>query len=232
MLTKETLEILKSLTALNNQMIIGNTQLGQDEFESIIFRCDLSKIDDIPEEFGIFDTSNFLMAMDLLEDPEVVLKDKVLTAKDENGTLEFLTSDISSLEDIHVDERKITTTVQIPSVLEFEFDTDLIQKIKKASSVFKAFDSLWISNNGFAGKTELKLGTKNSFGKSSNTFKINVDADLETGHEFQIALPIESILKIPSMDYKFSVKYNKERDTYRVVLDNALLTFVMSLQRD
>ena len=208
-------------------MIITNTMTGCDEFKSLLFKANIGAIDDIPDEVGIFDTANFLAAMDLLEDPTITLKDKMITATDGDTTLQFLTSDVSSLDDVQVDVKKIDTTVAVPSTLEFLFTDEIVKKIKKASAVFKTFDTIWLIN----GRTpEIKLGTKNSFSKSNNAFSIKIDTTLNDGKDFNIALPIDSVLKVPSMEYNFQVKFNEARDSYRVVLANDLLTFVLSLQ--
>ena len=228
MINSNTKELLKQLLPINNQMIIQNTMTGADEFKSLLFKANIGAIDDIPEEVGIFDTANFLAAMDLLEDATVTLKNKMLTATDGDTTLQFLTSDVSSLDDVQVDVKKIDTTVAVPSTLEFMFTDEIVKKVKKASAVFKTFDTLWVINENRT--TEIKLGTKNSFSKSNNAFSIKLDTTLNLGKEFSIALPIDSILKVPSMEYTFCVKYNEKRDAYRVTLENELLTFVMSLQ--
>lgn len=228
MLNADTRTLLKSLISINNQMIISNIMTGTDEFKSVIFKANIGKIDSIPEEFGIFDTTNFLQAMELLDEPRISYdsETKSIIAKDAESTLSFLTSDPSSL-DVVIEPERIETTVAAPSVLTMNFDTDSLQKIKKASSVFKNFDTLWILNEN--GKTEMKLGTQNSFAKSSNSFKINVEPEVNE-KEFNIALPIESILKVPQMSYKLHVKYNEARDAYRIVLQNELLEFVLSLK--
>lgn len=228
MLNADTRTLLKNLININNQMIISDVMTGADEFKSIIFKANIGKIDIIPEEFGIFDTANFLQAMELLDEPSITYdkESKSIVAKDGESTLSFLTSDPSSL-DVVVEAERIDTTVAAPSVLVMDFDTDSLQKIKKASGVFKNFDTLWIVNEG--GKTEMKLGTQNSFAKSSNSFKINIEPEVNE-KEFSIALPIESILKVPQMSYKLHVKYNEARDAYRIVLQNELLEFVLSLK--
>lgn len=229
MLNKDTRAILKSLIPINNSMIIEPVMHGADEYKSLLFRAKLNEIEDDIQEFGIFDTSSFLSSLDLLDEAVISFADNRITASDTNSTLTFITSDISALEDITIKPSVIDTTLIVDSIVEFGFGSDLLARIKKASGVFKSFDTLFIINNGK--NIQLKMGTKDSFSKSNNSFAINVDTDVNTGKEFELALPLESISKIPSMNYTLHVKYNTDKDAYRVVLDNTLLTFVMSLMR-
>jgi len=231
MINQDARNLLKQLKTVNNQMILANDTYGCNEFKSILFKANLGVIDDIPTEFGIFDMGNFLSALELLEEPAVTYdaQTKVITAKDGNSTLQFLTSTPDSLDNVKINPKLISTTVATPSVFECQITEDHLKQIKKAQGVFKNFDTLWIDNSDRT--PELKLGTKNSFSKSNNAFSIKLDSDINT-KEFGISLPLESLMVLPDMDYTLRVKYNEERDAYRVVLDNVLLTFVLSLQKD
>jgi len=230
MINADTRNLLKQLKTVNNQMILANDTYGCNEFKSILFKANLGLVDDIPEEFGIFDMTNFVSALELLEDPEVTFnpETKVITAKDGNSTLQFLTSTPDSLDNVQINPKLISSTVAADSVFECQITEDHLKQVKKAQGVFKNFDTLWIDNTNGA---EMKLGTKNSFSKSNNAFSIKLTDDINT-KEFSISLPLESLMVLPDMDYTLRVKYNEERDAYRVVLDNALLTFVLSLQKD
>jgi len=231
MINEATRSILKQLKAVNNQMILSNETYGCNEFKSILFKADLALAgDNIPEEFGIFDMTNFISALELLEEPEVSYdaSTKVVTAKDGNSTLQFLTSTPDSLDNVQINPKLISSTVAAESVFECQITDGHLKQIKKAQGVFKNFDTLWIDNTNEA---MMKLGTKNSFSKSNNAFSIKLEAGINT-KEFSISLPLESLMVLPDMDYTLRVKYNSERDAYRVVLDNPLLTFVLSLQKD
>ncbi len=230
MLNKDTRALMKSMLAINNSMIVESVTYGKDEFSSILYKMNLKELEQEPiTPFGIFDTASFLSALDLLEEPTVELAGNIVTASDVNSTLKFVTSDISSLEDIQVKPSVIDSTVKVNSILEFNFGSSAISKLKRASATFKTFDSLFIvkDKNG----VHLKMGTKDSFSKSNNSFSMKIDPDVDTGKDFEVVLPLESILKIPNMDFTLKVKYNQERDAYRVVLENSLLVFVMSLMK-
>lgn len=229
MINNDTRTLLKSLLQVNNSMIIEPTMHGCDEFRSILFRANLGELEEDFEEFGIFDTTSFLSALELLEEPTISIKDNLIVANDEYSTMNFVTSDPSTLEDVQINPKVIDSTLAIDTVLSFPFGTELINKIKKSAGVFKTFDTVFLINtpNG----TEMKVGAKDSFSKSNNSFAVSMDSDINVNKEFELAIPLDGLLKIPPMDYELHVKYNEAKDAYRVVLDNKLLTFVMSLKK-
>ena len=231
MLNNDTRAILKQLVTVNNQMIIADDMFGCNEYKSIYFKAELNKLDEISDGFGIYDASNFLSALDLLVEPEITFDNttKMITATDANSTMTFLTSLVDSLENVKINPKIISSTMAVPSVLETALTPDIMNKVKKAQAVFKNFDTLWIDNTDRT--TYLKLGTQNSFSKSNNAFKIKLDTPVNT-NDFSIAIPLDSIMNIPVMDYTLRVKYNDEKDAYRVVVNNELLTFILSLQKD
>jgi len=229
MLNQEVQSLIKKLIPVNNQMIITKNMLGRDEFRSIIYRANLGLLDSEIEEFGIFDVSSFLSALELLDDATITLDDNLINATDGVNSLQFITSSTESLDDIHVNESNITTTLAFDSILEFEMTSDIISKIKKASNVFKTFDTCYIVKKG--DDVSIKLGIKDSFNSSVNTFNIRIDPKLSTSQEYELAITLESILKIPESDYNLMVKYKESADAYRIVLENKLLTFVLSLKQ-
>jgi hypothetical protein len=87
------------------------------------------------------------------------------------------------------------------------------------------------SKDGADGGVKLRLGAKNSFAASSNTFETSIETEniKLNNKEFEVSLPIQSLLNIPSMEYRFAVKYNAERDMYRVTLENELISVVLGL---
>jgi hypothetical protein len=231
MLNAETRYTMKSLIPINNSQIMKPVSYFSDEFKTIVGKVNYKKLEDSSQfEFGIFDTGNFLNSLDLLENPEIELKDNAIIAKDNTSELKFITSDIDSL-DIDVNPKVIDSTLAADTIVEFEIDVPVMTKVKKAKSVFSTFDTLFIQNNN---NVKLELGSNDTFSSSNNSFAINIlsnDVKVKSDKEFQIALPLDSFLKIPPMKYNFIIKYNEKRDAYRVVLDNTLLTFVMSLRK-
>jgi len=208
-------------------MIISPKMTGKDEFSNVLFMANLDLLEDNLPEFGIFAMDQFTQAMDLLDEPEINYdpETKLITATDENTSIKYITSEPSSLDYVHVNPEVITSTLKANSVLESKISKDELQKIKKAYSVFKNFDTLQILSEG--NTASLSITNLNSFSKNNNAWSMKITADIKK--EFSIPLPIDSIMKIPQADYTLQVKYNEERDAFRVVLTNDLITFVLSI---
>jgi len=232
MLNINTQTLLKSLIPLNNSMVIQNKMTGSDEFKNISYLANLDLIEDELEEFGIFDVGTFIQALELLEDPEISYdtSTKRIKAKDINTSLEYITSDASSLDYVQVDPNIITSTLNASSVLEADITKETLQKIKKAYGVFKNFDTLNIVGAPLV-DAKLAISSLNTFSKNNNAWSMEIPASISPETEFDISIPLESIMKIPQMDYNLQVKYNKDRDAYRVILTNDLITFVLSLKQ-
>lgn len=225
MLNKKTQQVLKSLLGVNNSMIVSKDMTVVDEFKTLLGKVNLGLLEDDIKEFGLYDAGGFLNAVSLLDDPTIELEKNLLKIKDQNTSIEYVITDLSALEDCVVDPEIIETTQNTSSVLDFELTQEVLDKIKKASSVFKTSDALYIISSG--GKTTLKVATKESFVSSRNSFSISIDASSEK--DFELPIPLENIMKIPSVGYTVSLKYNQERDAYRVVLSNEIYTFVFTL---
>ncbi len=225
MLNKKTQQVLKSLLGVNNSMIVSKDMTVVDEFKTLLGKVNLGLLEDDIKEFGLYDAGGFLNAVSLLDDPTIELEENLLKIKDQNTSIEYVITDLSALEDCVVDPEIIETTQNTSSVLDFELTQEVLDKIKKASSVFKTSDALYIISSG--GKTTLKVATKESFVSSRNSFSISIDASSEK--DFELPIPLENIMKIPSVGYTVSLKYNQERDAYRVVLSNEIYTFVFTL---
>lgn len=230
MLTNQTQTILKSLLNINNSLIISYPKMIIiDEFKSIPGMIDLSKLEEPFEEFGIFDGAKFLSALEMFTDPSITLKDNIIYTKDQNSDMKYVVSDPSSLEDCTIDEDLIATTVAAPSILEFQINTEMINKIKKASSVFKTMDALFLIKND--NDILLEVGSKNNFHSSDNSYSIKMTPDVSNNEDLKLAIPLENILKLPTVNYNVMVKYNKNNGDYRIVLQNDIYTFMLSLMK-
>jgi hypothetical protein len=230
MLNKNSIEVLKSINSITNSAIISYpvttiTNAKRDIYGNI----DFSKIDDEGwKDFGIMDLNSFLNAIDILEDPVIKQDNIYIRANDPNSKIEFVTSYPSTLEDFSADPDIVSTTAAAPSVLEVPIDTDLIAKIKKGSSVFKNLKDLFIVKKG--DEVYLKSGNKETFNRTQNSYTIHLDPILNINNDFEIVIPIENFLSLPSMDFTMKVKYNEKKDEYRLILENEIFQFLFTLK--
>jgi len=230
MLNKESIKVLQSVTSITNSAIISypvTTIINADA--DVLGTIDFSVIDpDEFEEFGIMDLGSFLNAIDVLEEPTITLENKEIIAKDDTSQISFITSSPISLSDFTTDMINITSIIDAPSVVEVKVDKDLIAKIRKGASVFKTLKDLFIIKNDEG--VFLKTGNKESFASRDNSYMIKLDPEKSTGKNFEIAIPINNFLSLPTMESALKIKYNERRDSYRVTMENAIFKFVLSIR--
>lgn len=232
MLSQQTQTILKSLLQINNSFVVQYPKFTIiDEFKSLPGVINISAFETEFEEFGIFDGANFLSALDLLQNPVITLKGNMIQAKDENSVMNFVTSDPSSLEESCTNEKIITTTEAVESVMEFIFNVDTISKIKKAAGIFKTMDTLFLVKSENDSEVYLKIGSKTNFVSSDNSYSLKIQPTINKTSNINLAIPLENILKLPQVDYICMVKYNEEKDMHRIILKNEIYTFLLSLMK-
>jgi len=226
MLNENSIQILQSIVNITNSAILSYPVTTiQNQNKNVLANIDFSQLDESFEEFGIFDLSSFLGALMILEEPNISLINKVITAQDADSTIKFVTSSPSSLEDFTTDPEKITSTCAVGSILEVDINVDLFNRIRKGASVFKTLKDLFIVKEG--DNISLKTGNKESFARQDNSYKINLTPTLDAGVDFNIAIPIDNFLSLPSMDFKLAIKHGPD-GSFRVVMENKIFQFVLS----
>jgi len=230
MLKQETREIFKALIPISNKFIIESPKtVFTDEFKQMICSLDLEKLGEkIDEPIAIQEIGTFLSAVDLIEDPEITIKDRIINIKNDTSTIRYLTSDLKSM--VKTDYEIIESTKKVNSVLKFELKKDIIETLRRAVQVFKTADTIFIQKDS-TGLT-IKLGQDEQFNSSSNDFSFKVSDFEDTAEkDYVVKIPVQSILRLPVLDYNFEVKYNKEKDAYRLYLSNSILEIILSTIR-
>jgi hypothetical protein len=230
MLNKNSIEVLKSINSITNSAIISYpvttiTNAKRDIYGNI----DFSKIDENSwKEFGIMDLPSFLNSIGILDNPTIEQKDIFIKAYDENSTIEFVSSYPSTLEDFTADPNIIDSTSNAPSVVEVSIESNLFTKIKKGSSVFKNLRDLFIVKEN--DKIYFKTGNKETFTSATNSYTHYLEPSLCKGKDFELIIPIENFLNLPLMDFTMKIKYNEEKDAYRLLFENDIFKFLFTLK--
>ena len=217
MFNKESVDFLRIMNKITNSMVLSfPVTTGRTESADIAYKFDLSKYDTdgFENSIGIYDLSTFLNIFNLCdEDRNVEISENVITVSDKTTSVNFLTSATSVLTPFEYKQEQFDRSNEFPSVLEMTFTAEDIRKLKSASSTFRELDTAVISCDD---SVELSLTQVGKFKKSSNSFRIKKS---ETGNkQFIIGIALETLSKIPQVDYKMSVKYNEPRNAYRIIL--------------
>lgn len=229
MLNESSIQVLNSITNITNSAIISYPVTTISNISSdVLMNIDFSKLEEEFEEYGIYDLSSFLGALSVLEEPTITKDGIIITAKDENSSIQFVSSHPSSLGDYTTNPENITSTCAGHSVVEATIDIALMSKIRKGANVFKTLKDLFITKEGDI--VTLKTGNKESFSSSSNSYSLKLETTLNTGPDFEIAVPIANFLALPSADFTLKIKHNEVHNQRRLVLENPVFQAVLTLK--
>lgn len=217
MFNRESVDFLKVMNKITNSMVLNYPiTTGRTESADIAYKFDLSKYDTdgFENPIGIYDLSTFLNIFGLCdEDREVNIDNNSITVSDKTTSVKFLTSATSVLSPYEFKQEQFDKTNEFPSVLEMNLTAEDIRKLKSASATFKELDTAVISCDE---SVELSLTQIGKFNKSSNSFRIKKNE--ESTKKFNVGISLETLSKIPQVDYTLIVKYNESRDAYRIIL--------------
>lgn len=230
MLNKNTIQVLQSVVPITNSVIISYPVTTiQNETKDVMGNINLEVLGEKQfDEFGIFDLSSFLGAVGILEEPNIELNNGIITAKDSDSSIKFVTSSPSSVSDFTTNPKYITSSCAVHSVVEVSISTEMISKIRKGVNLFKTLKDVFIVKNG--DDIFLKTGNKESFARNDNSYQVRLDPLVNMGKDFELAIPVENFLSLPSIDYTLKIKYNEEVKVYRIIIENTIYQFVLSIK--
>ncbi len=192
-LSDNTVDILKNFSAINPNMLFrpGSTISTIAEAKNIVASAKISE--QIPAEFGIFDLTQFLSTISLLENPELEFTDSSVMVRDGNASIQYY---YSSPDVLTVPNK----TVNMPNAdVVFNLSSDMISKIKRAASVL-GHPTLQIL--GSKGKITLQIvDLKNP---TANKYTIVIDEKNACNEVFSFIMVIGN-LKMMAGDYVVSV---------------------------
>ena len=125
---KDTIEVLKNFSSINPNLVIqpGNKLSTIAEAKNIMAVAEVSET--FPKTFGIYDLNEFLWALSLVDDPDLVFGDDRVSIVDGGKKIEYRYADISILtspqKEVQMPESEVNITIT----------EDLISQIRKACS--------------------------------------------------------------------------------------------------
>ena len=196
-LSDKTLTLLKNFSSINQSILFkeGNTLRTISVMKNILAEATIEE--ELPKDFGIYDLNQFLNGLNLHQNAELDFQnDSYVVIKEGRMRSKYF----------FADENVIVTPPEKDVVLPsqdvcFELDTNQLDKLLKAASVYQLPD---ISAIGEAGVVKLVVRDKKN--DTSNDFSIIVG---ETDSEFVFNFKVENIKIIPG--------------TYDVVVSRKLL---------
>ena len=193
-LNDTTLEVLKNFASINPNLVV---KVG-DEISTITEAKNVlasAKIDiPFPKEFGVYNLSEFLNVLNLVDKPTLKFDDNFVTISDSSGRskVKYFFSDIEMLtapsKTITMPEADVTLTL----------DASTLAKLRRAAS---ALDNSKISIS--PKDVTLEVSVVDPANATSNTFTTIIDGEYKTT-DFTFVFDINN-LKIIDGDYEVSI---------------------------
>jgi hypothetical protein len=192
-LSEQTIEVLKNFSTVNPNLIFkqGNVVRTMAEAKNVIASATIAE--QIPRTFGIYDLTEFLSALSLVEKPELEFKDDSVEISEGSTVIQYYHSPTHLLTsaDKQVNMPKAEVTFQLTS--------DALNKVRRASSVL-GHTELQIQGN--AGRVSLNVVNLKT--PASNKYSVVVDESNECREMFSFVFVIGNLKIIPG-DYTVSV---------------------------
>jgi hypothetical protein len=223
MFNKNVTDVLSQINGVTNSIILKYPQtVAVSESQDMMLLLDLSALDsDEFPDIGLKDSlGDFLNLFKLFGDErEVEIQGNNVNVSSGTMTSSYIVDNIALMDAYNKPAEQFQKTEEVPDVAVFDLTVDDIKNIKSATGVFKDLSEvMFVSQDG---DMKLSLGATNKFNAKSNTFSVTKTA--QTSKEFEIKIPVENFKMLPVSDYIVEVKYNSERDSYRILMKNKSL---------
>ena len=205
-LSDNTLSLLKNFSTINQSILFkaGNKLRTISVMKNILAEATINEA--LPQDFGIYDLSQFLNGLGLHQSPELDFKeDNYVVIKEGKMRSKYFFADPNVI--ITPPEKPIT----LPSEdVNFELSTDQLDKLLKAAAIYQLPDLSAVGEDGV-----VKLVVRDKKNETSNVFSITVG---ETDATFSFNFKVENIKILPG--------------TYDVVVSQKLLSRFSSKNHD
>jgi len=193
-LSESTINILKNFAGINANLVVGQGNVLQTIAEAKNVLAKVEVPEQFPQAFGIYDLTEFLGVLNLVDTPRLKFDENSVTIGDSTGRskVKYFFSDIEMLtapaKDVNMPEPDVT----------FTLDNDTLSRIKRAAG---ALGHSELCVTGDSNSVTLVVTTKGN--STANTFTIDVEGSSKIDkYNFVFNIPN---LKILSGDYQVSI---------------------------
>lgn len=194
-LSNRTVEILRNFGGINPNIVIseGNVLKTMSAARNVLASAEIEET--FPNKFGIYDLSEFLSVINLVDSPTVTFSEHYCTISDGAG--------LSSVKYFYSDPEMLTSPnkeiIMPQTEVKFILNNDTLNRIKRAAS---ALGHSEISIKPAGGSVELSV--VDSKDATSNSFSVTVEGDYAEGAEFEFFLSVAN-LKVLGEDYEVGI---------------------------
>tara|TARA_B100000287_G_scaffold230749_1_gene217369 strand:- start:1494 stop:2186 length:693 start_codon:yes stop_codon:yes gene_type:complete len=198
-LSDRTLNLLRNFSTINQSILFkqGQKLRTMSVMKNILAEANVDE--DFPQDFGVYDLSQFLNSVGLFKEPEFTFTgESFVTIKEGRSRSKYFFADPSVI--VSPPEKSI----KLPSVdVDFSLKAGQLDSLKKAAAIYH-LDDLSVVGDG----KEVKLMVHDRKNDTSNDYSILVG---ETEHTFCLNFKVENVKIIPgSYEVKISKKLLSE----------------------
>lgn len=224
----ELINILSKLKTITDKVILKYpiTTINS-EAKDILVNIDTKKLG--CSEFadtGVYELGKFISMFNLLKNPEIKRENNCLIFKTSENTAVFTLSDIDVMTDYNLSEKFITNLANYDDSATLSITAEEISRFKQASSIFSELNVVDIIGDVKTNTCILKLDAHNRFNHSNNTFK--TESLGNSSRDFNLKISVENFNKLPTQDYTIRIKYNSEKDAYRILFESEFFSILVS----
>jgi len=194
-LSSRTVEILRNFSTINPNIVVngGNVLKTMSIAKNIVSRAEIEET--FPNTFGIYDLSEFLSVLSLVDRPSITFGDNFCTVSDGSG--------LSSVKYFYSDPEMLSAPkkdIVMPECeVKFLLTNETLSKIKRASSAL-GYDNISIRPNG----NSIEVNVVDANDSTSNSFSVLVEGSFPEGADFNFIMGVGN-MKLLGGDYEVSV---------------------------
>lgn len=197
-LSKQTIHILNSFSALSDQMVFhkGKTQRVSVKGPRMV---EAEIEENIPLDFGIYQLKNFLQTLSLFDDPNIEFGENSLILSEGSQKLEYFYSEIALIKEEIPIEKKLK-----PKNIEVDFIIDIatLAKFKKAANIL-GMEYVLFSGDG----SRVTMAIKNINTSSiSNSYVLDI---ADTNHKFNLIVDLSKWIMVDG-DYRIQLSSSRQ----------------------
>tara|TARA_B100000497_G_C7679793_1_gene411199 strand:+ start:78 stop:755 length:678 start_codon:yes stop_codon:yes gene_type:complete len=194
-LSNRTVEILRNFSTINPNIVVngGNVLKTMSIAKNIVSRAEIEE--SFPNTFGIYDLSEFLSVLSLVDRPSITFGENFCTVSDGSG--------LSSVKYFYSDPEMLSAPkkdIVMPECeVKFLLTNETLSKIKRASSAL-GYDNISIRPNG----NSIEVTVVDTNDSTSNSFSVLVEGSFPEGADFNFIMGVGN-MKLLGEDYEVSV---------------------------
>ena len=195
-ISEATIQVLKNFASINSNIVIenGSSIRTISEAKNILAKAEVEQT--FPQRFGIYDLSEFLGVLGLVDTPVLDFAGDYVTIGDSTGR--------SNIKYFFSDPDMLTTStkdVKMPEGdVKFRLDMDTLNKLKRAAAAL-GHSELIIESSENAGLAKLTVTTTDN--STANTFSIDIPVE-ENSSSYKFVYNINN-LKILTGNYDVEI---------------------------